>query len=106
MKFNALVGNVVRGANASRAGVVVVELPSENRAIRAHPGFRINDTGGTEVCPSEFFLARPHELHWSSRRLRQTRRFHRSVAGVLAAIRGTGVGYDDPKFFNRQVKRF
>ena len=62
VKFNLLVGDVVGSADGRRPGIVVVELPGDDRAVFAHAALHIDHAGRTEIGPGKLFLARPDQL--------------------------------------------
>src|SRR4029453_772002 len=105
MKGDALVRNLVRRANAGRAGVVVVVLPGDQSVICADCAPHLDNACGTEVRPGQFLLARPYELDWRSGGARQPCGLNRRLAGVLSAVRRSGIGDDYPNALARQVKR-
>ena len=105
MKRDALVRDLVRRANAGRAGVVVVVLPGDQPVVGADCAPHVDHAGRPEVRPGQLLLARPHELDWRSRGARQPCGLDRRLAGVLAAVRRSGVGHDHANALARQVKR-
>ena len=102
--LDLLVGDVVRRGDAGGAGVVVVELPRDERAVLARAASDLDEAGGAQVRPGELLLARPDDLDRLAGGLGQTRRFDRRVAGVLAAVGGAGVGDEDADVLARDAE--
>src|SRR6478672_9316440 len=93
MELDPLVRHVVGRADPGRPRVVVVELPRDERAVLRDAAANLDESRGAQVCPGELLLARPGDLDRPARDLGEARRLDRCVAGVLAAVRRTGVGY-------------
>src|SRR5229473_966171 len=104
MIFRSLIRNDVGSLDARRSGMVIVKFPSGQRPIASNATLDFDNARGSEIRPSEFFLASPNYLHWTSGRARQTRGFDGSVAGVLSAIRGTCVRHDHAHAALRQME--
>src|ERR1700681_4717038 len=98
MKLNVAVGNVVFDLDAGSAGVVVVKLPRGDRPVISRATLDIDDARGPEIRPGEFLFAGPDKLDGLSGRARQTRRFDRALAGVLAPVTGASVWNDHANF--------
>src|SRR5437899_2236790 len=75
MKSDPLIRNVVQSADSRAAGVVIVKLPGRDRAVLANTAGHFNDSGRTEIGPSELFLAGPNDLDGFAGRLCQAGRF-------------------------------
>src|SRR6185312_13539065 len=104
MKLGALVGNVIRRVNRCRTGVVVVELPGDEGSVGTRPCLYVDDSSRTEIRPHELFFASPLQLYRLSGSLGQARAFHRSFAGMLAAVRRSRIGNNDAHVLLRQMK--
>ena len=89
-----LARNVVRALEAGAAGVVVVKLPGDDRAVLAGAAADFDDAAGPEVGPGEFLFARPRHFHRLARGSGEASGFDGRFAGVLAAVAGAGVGND------------
>src|SRR5512146_627303 len=89
MKLDQLVRNRIRRCHRRWSRVVVVELPRDQRSIALRSSIHPDNSRRTEISPREFLLPRPDDTHWFSRSLRQSRRFHRSIALMLPAITRT-----------------
>ena len=74
--------------------MVVVKFPCSERAVGSEAALHLDDAGGTKIGPGEFFFARPNDFYGMTSRAGQASGFQRGVAGVLSAIRGTGVRHD------------
>src|SRR6266851_4056910 len=74
--------------------MVVVKFPCSERAVGSEATLHLDDAGGTKIGPGEFFFARPNDFHGMTSRAGQASGFQRGVAGVLSAIRGTGVRHN------------
>src|SRR5437660_1189783 len=95
MELNALVRGDVSAANARRAGVVVVQFPSGERAVRTSRAADLDHARGSGICPSELFLAGPYDFDRLARCFRDARGFDRSLTGVLAAVARPRIRHDD-----------
>src|SRR5260370_8280819 len=74
--------------------MVVVKFPSCQRAVAGNAALDFDDTSGTEIRPSEFFLAGPHHFDGAASSTRQTSGLDRSVTGVLPTVRRAGVRHN------------
>ena len=104
MKFTLLVGDVVRRANARRAGVVVVKLPGHKSAVRGDTALNVNHARRPEISPGKLFLSTPHQLYRFAGGFGQTSGFHGALARVLATIRRASIGDNHPHLIERDVK--
>src|SRR6267142_7231820 len=84
--------------------MVVVKFPCSERAVGSEAALHLDDAGGTKIGPGEFFFARPNDFYGMTSRAGQASGFQRGVAGVLSAIRGTGVRHDHANAAFRNVK--
>src|SRR5437763_4465765 len=91
MELNQLICNVIRRSNRRRTGVVVVELPGHDGPLLLCAALCFYYAAWTEICPGKFLFACPHQLHWLSCCLGQSRSLNRAFAGMLSAIRRAGV---------------
>src|SRR5581483_6303886 len=104
MKLDSLIGNVVWCVDRRRAGVVVVIIPGDERAIAARPGFYVDHSRWAEVSPGEFLFACPLQLYGLPCSFRQSRALHGGFAGVLAAVSRSRIGNDDAHVLLRKMK--
>src|SRR5579871_823686 len=104
MKFTLLVGDIVWRVNARRAGVVVVKLPGDERAVRRDTTLNVNHARWPEICPGKLFLAGPYQLYRFAGGFGQTSSFHGALAGVLATVRRASIGNNHPHLIERDVK--
>src|SRR6185312_4013708 len=104
MKGDALVGDFIRRAHRSRAGVVIIELPEDKTAVGSRSAAYVNYTGRTKICPGKFLFPRPDQLYRFSGGLRQARRFDCGFARVLASIRRAGIGHNHAHAFWSQME--
>src|SRR6267378_7230444 len=74
--------------------MVVVKFPRGERAVRGDATLDLDDASGTKIGPGEFFFARPNDFHGTPGSAGQASGLQRGVAGVLSAVRGTGVRHD------------
>src|SRR6266478_6360718 len=74
--------------------MVVVKFPCSERAVGSEAALHLDDAGRTKIGPGKFFFTRPHDFHGMPSRAGQASGLQRGVAGVLSAIRGTGVRHD------------
>src|SRR6266852_5320186 len=74
--------------------MVVVKFPPRERAVGGDAALDLDDAGGAKVGPGEFFFTRPNDFHGMPSRAGHASGLQRGVAGVLPAIRGTGVRHD------------
>src|SRR6266849_2936813 len=88
--FRDIVGRV----DARASGIVVMELPVGDLTVLAHSAGDFDDPGRAEVRPGELLRAGPDELDRLARGLGEAGRFDGGLAGVLAAVSGTGIGRD------------
>src|SRR5215831_14000143 len=95
MEPNIVIRNIVLDLNARGARVVVVKLPRGDGAVILHATLDVNHSRGTEIRPGELLFTRPVKFHRFARDLREPRRFHGTLAGVLAAVRRAGIRDDD-----------
>src|SRR5262249_15118403 len=58
----------------------------------------------TKIGPGEFLFARPHQLHWFSRCLGQTRSLNRTLPSMLATISRARIGHHHPDLLRRNVE--
>ena len=93
-------GSALVGAAVEIVGVLSVDDPS----ARVDAGLDVDDPCRTRIAERELLGPRPDDLDGSPGRLRQPGRFDRVFAGVLAAIRGSGIGHDDPHLALRHVE--
>src|SRR6266850_636927 len=74
--------------------MVVVKFPCSERAVCGDTALDLDDASRTKIGPGEFFFTRPNNFHGMPSRAGQASGLQRGVAGVLSAIRGTGVRHD------------
>src|SRR6266481_8074056 len=74
--------------------MVVVKFPRRERAVSCEAALHLDDASRTKIGPSEFFFASPYDFHGTPGRAGQASGLQRGVAGVLSAIRGTGVRHN------------
>src|SRR5258708_29983631 len=105
MELDLLVGYLVGGVDRGRAGVVVVELPGQERSVGTRTAGHLYHARGTEVGPRELLFPCPDQLDRTAGRLGQARRLYGRLSGVLAAIAGAGVGDDHADLVEGQAER-
>src|SRR5262245_48968421 len=105
MKLDSLVRNLIERPNRGRPGIIIMKFPGRNRAVFAYGARNLDYAGGPEVCPAEFFFARPDQLDGFARRLSQACRLERGFTRMLAAVSGTGVRDNHADAFFRNAKR-
>ncbi len=104
MKLDELIGDVVRRTDGGGAGVVVVVLPGDERAVLLDARADLDEAGGAQVGPGEFILARPDNFDGLAGGFCQARGFDGRFAGVLAAIAAAHVGLDDAHLRRREME--
>ena len=104
MELDLLVRDFVGRADPGGPGVVVVELPGRELAVRARAAADVDDARGTEVGPGELFFSSPHDLHRTGGGARQPRGLDGDLARVLAAVAGSRVGHDHADLVLRDPK--
>src|SRR5205823_2500653 len=67
---------------------------SGDASVVADAAAHFDDTGRPKIGPGEFFFARPANFDRLTRLFCEPSGFERSLAGVLAAITGSGIGHN------------
>ncbi len=94
MKLDLAVRNVVGRFNSRSAGIVIVKFPRSQSAVVRYAASNFDQACGTEVRPSELFLARPNYLHRLVGKLCKARRLNGYFTGVFSAVTGARIGHD------------
>ena len=94
-KLAAMLFDPVRRFDGRWSGVDVDEVPGGDRAVGIQTGLSLNDGGGAEVRPGEFFFPCPSQGDWFAGGFRQPRGLHRGFPGMFAAKTRTEVRDDD-----------
>src|SRR5258708_36863110 len=95
MKLDFPVRDVVGRFNSRSTGIVIVKFPRSQSAVVRYAAANFDQACGTEVRPSELFLARPNQFHRLVHKLCEARRLNGYFAGVLSAVTRARIGHDD-----------
>src|SRR5438132_13256979 len=80
-------------------------MPGAQDVLVVKAGFDIDNRGGTEVGPGEFFFARPFQQDGVAGAARQTRCLDGSLTGVFAAEAAPEIGDDNSDAVIRNMER-
>src|SRR5579859_1369356 len=105
MEFDPLVRNFVRRAHARRAGVVVVELPGKQSAVRIRCALDLYNSRWAEIGPGELLFACPNQTHRFAGGFRQARTLDCCLAAVLPPVSRSGVRHEHAHIFFLHVER-
>src|ERR1035437_319405 len=105
MVLDELVGNVVWGGDGGGARIVVVMLPGNQGSVPSRACCDVDQAGGAEIGPGEFFASRPDDLDGLASGFGQASSFNGRLAGMLTTIAAAHVGLDHADLGRRQVKR-
>src|SRR5262249_55399634 len=94
MEHSPRLRNVVRGIKTRASGIIIVDLPEDERAVLAHAAGHVDDPGWAEVSPGELLFARPNQLHGLTRSLGEARGLDGRLPGMFAPETRTGIGRD------------
>src|SRR2546427_9167351 len=84
--------------------MVVVKFPRRQLTFVGDAALDFDDASGTEIRPSEFFLAGPYYFDGTTGSARQTSRLDSGIAGVLPAVRRARIGHNHAHAALRQME--
>src|SRR6266849_7610382 len=84
--------------------MVVVKFPRRQLTFVGDAALDFDDASGTEIRPSEFFLAGPYHFDGTTGSARQTSRLDSGIAGVLPAVRRARIGHNHAHAALRQME--
>src|SRR5207245_5703327 len=87
-KLAAMLFDPVRRFDGRWSRVDVNEVPGCDRAVGIQTRLSLNDGGGAEVRPGEFFFPCPSQRDWFARGFRQPGGLHRGFASMFAPKTG------------------